>query len=79
MDGIWALVVCAGVVCSAEDSSRTLYLISSPEVVHSGTPTSLAITVPADFPVRVTAEVAQGNTEVARTEDFQGGDTAARA
>ncbi|XP_056282328.1 CD109 antigen isoform X2 [Pseudoliparis swirei] len=70
MDGIWALVVCAGVVC---DSSRTLFLISSPEVVHSGTPTSLAVTVSADFPVRVTAEVAHGNTKVAQTEDFQGG------
>lgn len=51
-------------------------MISCPEVVHAGTPTSLAITVLADFPGRVTAEVAHGNTKVVQTEDFRGGDTA---
>nr|XP_040056472.1 CD109 antigen isoform X1 [Gasterosteus aculeatus aculeatus] len=78
MDGIWALVVCAAVVCSAVpclslNSSRPLFMISCPEVVHAGTPTSLAITVLADFPGRVTAEVAHGNTKVVQTEDFRGG------
>ncbi|XP_070776881.1 CD109 antigen-like [Enoplosus armatus] len=78
MDGIWTLVVCVGVVCSAvpgstQDSSRTLFLISSPEVLHAGTPTPLAVTVLSDFPGRVVAEVAHGNTKVAQTEDFQGG------
>ncbi|XP_068577890.1 CD109 antigen-like [Cebidichthys violaceus] len=78
MDGIWALAVCAGVVCSAvpgstQDSSGPLFLITSPEVVHAGTPTSLAVTVLADFPGRVIAEMAHGNSKVAKTEDFQGG------
>ncbi|XP_031703694.1 CD109 antigen-like [Anarrhichthys ocellatus] len=78
MDGIWALVVWAGVVFSAvpgstQDSSSPLFLITSPEVVHAGTPTSLAITVLADFPGRVIAEIAHGNSKVAKTEDFQGG------
>ncbi|XP_068436630.1 CD109 antigen [Clinocottus analis] len=80
MDGIWTLVVCAGVVCSAvpgstQDSSRALFLISSPEVVHAGTPTTLAFTVLADFPGRVTAEMAHGNIKVYQTEAFQGGST----
>ncbi|KAM8917570.1 CD109 antigen [Spinachia spinachia] len=73
MDGIWALVVCLAVPGLSLNSSRPLFLISGPEVVHAGTPTSLAITVLADFPGRVTAEVAHGNTKVAQTEDFRGG------
>ncbi|TDG98647.1 hypothetical protein EPR50_G00202840 [Perca flavescens] len=78
MGGIWTLVVCVGVVCSAvpgltQDSSRTLFLISGPEVLHAGTPTLLAVTVLADFPGRVMAEVAYGKTKIAQTEDFQGG------
>ncbi|XP_074516319.1 CD109 antigen-like isoform X1 [Sebastes fasciatus] len=78
MDGIWTLVVCVGVVCSAapgstQDPSKTLYLISGPEVLHAGTPTLLAVTFHADFSGRVTAEVAHGDTKVAQTEDFQGG------
>ncbi|XP_040917246.1 CD109 antigen-like [Toxotes jaculatrix] len=78
MAGIWSLVVCLGVVCfalpgSTQDSAKTLYLISSPEVMHAGMPTPLAVTVFADFPGRVTAELAHGDTRVAQTEDFQGG------
>lgn len=53
-----------------------MFLISGPEVLHAGTPTPLAVTVLADFPVRMIAEVAHGNTKVARTDDFQGGDIA---
>ncbi|XP_060938965.1 CD109 antigen-like [Limanda limanda] len=56
-----------------KDSIRTLYLISGPDVLHAGTPTSLAITVLSDLPGRVTAELAHGDTSVAQTEDFQGG------
>ncbi|XP_053290845.1 CD109 antigen [Pleuronectes platessa] len=55
------------------DSTRTLYLISGPDVLHAGTPTSLAVTVLSDLPGRVTAELAHGDTSVAQTEDFQGG------
>ncbi|XP_029316719.1 CD109 antigen-like [Cottoperca gobio] len=78
MDVIWTLVVCVGVVfpavpVSTQDSSRTLFLISVPEVLHAGTPTPLAVTILADFPCRVMAEVTYGNTIVSRTEDFQGG------
>ncbi|XP_042356057.1 CD109 antigen-like [Plectropomus leopardus] len=78
MAGIWTVVVCVGVVCSAipgltQDLSRTLYLISAPEVLHAGTPLELAVTIFADFPGRVKAEVAQGDNKVTLTEDFQGG------
>ncbi|XP_076605206.1 CD109 antigen-like [Chaetodon auriga] len=78
MAGIRTLVVCLGVVCSAvpgstQDSSRVLFLISGPEVLHAGTPTPLAVTVLADFPGWVKAEVAHGSTKVAQTKDFQGG------
>ncbi len=44
--------------------------------MHAGMPTPLAVTVLADFPVRVTAEVTYGNNKVAQTEDFQGGNSA---
>ncbi|XP_073339906.1 CD109 antigen-like [Pagrus major] len=56
-------------------STRTLFLISSPEVVHAGASTPLAVTVLADFPVRLMAEVEHGNTSVAQTEDSEGGVT----
>lgn len=55
---------------------RTLFVVTCPEVLHAGTPTPLAITVLADLPGRVEAEVAHGDTKVAQTEDFQPGDAA---
>ncbi|XP_036927375.1 CD109 antigen-like isoform X2 [Acanthopagrus latus] len=80
MDWIWTLLVCLGVVwCpapgSTQDSPKTLFLISSPEVVHAGASTPLAVTVLADFPVRLMAEVEHGNASAAQTEDFEGGVT----
>ena len=56
-------------------SIRILYLISGPEVLHAGTPTPLAVSVFADFTGSVTAELAHGDTRVAQTVDFQGGET----
>lgn len=53
-------------------------MVTSPEVLHAGTPTRLAVTFLADFPGRVTAELAHGNTKIAQTEDFQEGDAAIR-
>ncbi|XP_028251415.1 CD109 antigen-like [Parambassis ranga] len=78
MNGIWTLAVCLEVVClaafgSTQQSSSALFLISGPEEVHAGTSTPLAVTVFADFPGRVRAEMAQGNTRVSQTEDIQGG------
>ncbi|KAK5916544.1 hypothetical protein CgunFtcFv8_011518 [Champsocephalus gunnari] len=78
MDAIWTLVVCVGVVFfpvpgSTQESPRTLFLISVPEVLHAGTPTPLALTVLADFPVRVMAEVKHGKTVFTQTKAFQGG------
>ncbi|XP_076017641.1 CD109 antigen-like [Genypterus blacodes] len=81
MSVFWALVVCVGVACSvrigaAQASSGTLYLISRPDVLHAGTPTPLAVTVLADFPVSVTAEVSQDNRVVStQAQDIQGGTT----
>lgn len=43
-------------------------MVTSPEVLHAGTPTSLAVTCLADFPARVTAELAHSDTRVAQTE-----------
>lgn len=52
--------------------------MSGPEVLRAGVPTSLAVTVLADFPGKVVAEVAHGNTKVVQTEDFHGGDATDR-
>ncbi|XP_062295771.1 CD109 antigen-like [Scomber scombrus] len=78
MDWMWKFAVCLGVVCSAvpgltQDSSEALFLISGPEVVHAGTPTSLAVTVLANFSGRVMAEVEYDNNKISQTEDVQGG------
>lgn len=51
-------------------------MVTSPETLHSGLPTSLAVTALVDFPGRVVAELAHGNTKVVQTEEFQGGDVA---
>lgn len=48
-------------------------MVTSPEVLHAGTPTLLAVTCLADFPARVTAELAHGDTTVAQTEDIHTG------
>lgn len=48
-------------------------MVTSPEVLHAGTPTSLAVTCLADFPARVTAELVHGDTRVAQAEDVHGG------
>lgn len=49
-------------------------MVTSPEVFHAGTPTSLAVTLLADFPARVTAEIKHGDTIVAQTEDSHDGE-----
>lgn len=49
-------------------------MVTSPEVFHAGTPTSLAVTLLADFPARVTAELKYGNNIVAQTEDVYEGE-----
>lgn len=41
---------------------------------HAGTPTSLAVTLLADFSARLTAELKQGNDIVAQTEDVHEGE-----
>lgn len=48
-------------------------MVTSPEVLHAGLPTSLAVTVLGDFPGKVVAEVVHGNTKVVQTGKFQGG------
>ncbi|XP_060919349.1 CD109 antigen [Labrus mixtus] len=80
MPGIWIVVLSFGVLLcavpgSTQDSSKTLFLISGPEMLHAGTPTPLAVTVHGDFSGRVVAEVTHRNTKVAQTEAFQGGPT----
>ncbi|XP_047201673.1 CD109 antigen-like isoform X2 [Girardinichthys multiradiatus] len=58
-----------------DSPNPTLFLISAPEILHAGSPTPIAITVFADFPGNLTAEVEHGNTKVAQTGIFQGGVT----
>lgn len=41
---------------------------------HAGTPTSLAVTLLADFSARITAELKYGNNIVAQTEDVYEGE-----
>lgn len=50
-------------------------MVTSPEVFHAGTPTSLAVTLLAEFPATVTAELKYGNNIVAQTEDIHEGET----
>lgn len=55
-------------------STSTFFVVTSPDALLAGVPTSLAFTVLADFPGTVAAEVAHGNSKVVQTEEFQGGD-----
>uniref|UniRef100_A0A3P9JZJ9 CD109 molecule n=1 Tax=Oryzias latipes TaxID=8090 RepID=A0A3P9JZJ9_ORYLA len=48
---------------------------SAPGMLRAGAPTPLAVTLFSDFSASVTAEVMHGNTKVALTQNFQGGDT----
>lgn len=50
------------------------FVVTGPETLLAGVPTSLAVTSLADFPGRVMIEVAHGNTKVVQIEEFQGGD-----
>ncbi|XP_034051005.1 CD109 antigen [Thalassophryne amazonica] len=80
MDGMWTLLVSVGVLCSAEladtqKPSRVFFLISSPEVLHAGKSTLLAVTILTDTPVRLKAEVTNGKIKVEQEQDFQGGST----
>lgn len=53
-------------------------MVTSPETLHAGVPTSLAVTALADFPGRVVAEGAHGNTKVVQTVEFQRGEVGDR-
>lgn len=44
------------------------YLISVSEVLRCGVPTTLSVTVLAEYPIKVTAELIHGNSSVAQTE-----------
>uniref|UniRef100_A0A673I2U7 CD109 molecule n=1 Tax=Sinocyclocheilus rhinocerous TaxID=307959 RepID=A0A673I2U7_9TELE len=44
------------------------YLISVSEVLRCGVPTTLSVSVLADYPIKVTAELLHGNSSVAQTE-----------
>ncbi|XP_023207936.1 CD109 antigen-like [Xiphophorus maculatus] len=76
MNRIWTLVLSFAASGLTQDSpNTTLFLISGPEVLNAGTPTTIAITVFADFHGNLTAEVAHGNTKVMQKGQFQGGVT----
>nr|XP_054597488.1 CD109 antigen isoform X2 [Nothobranchius furzeri] len=76
MSRIWTLILSFAVSGLTQNASnRTLFLISGPEVLHVDTPIPLAVTVFADFLVKLTADVSHGNTTVTHTENIQGGVT----
>ncbi|PWA16432.1 hypothetical protein CCH79_00004627, partial [Gambusia affinis] len=76
MNRIWTLVLSFAASGLTQDSpNTTLFLISAPEVLNAGSPTTIAITVFADFHGNLTAEVAQGSTKVMQKQQFQGGVT----
>lgn len=52
-------------------------MVTCPEVFYAGTPTSLAVSLLADFPARVTAELKYGDNTLAQTEDVYEGETTA--
>lgn len=55
-------------------STRAFFVVTGPETLLAGVPTSLAVTSLADYSGRVMIEVAHGNTKVVQAEEFQGGD-----
>ncbi|KAK7904799.1 hypothetical protein WMY93_017406 [Mugilogobius chulae] len=75
MAWLYRIGLCLGIIglntpVSHQQSPSSLFLISVPEQIHAGMSTSLAVTVLANFSVRVTAEVAQGNVKIEKSEDF---------
>ncbi|XP_072314147.1 CD109 antigen [Eucyclogobius newberryi] len=72
---LYRIGLCLGIIGlnvpgSYLQSPSALFLVSVPEQIHVGMPTSLAVTVLADFNVRVTAEVVKGDVKTVKSEDF---------
>ncbi|CAL1574936.1 unnamed protein product [Knipowitschia caucasica] len=75
MAWLYRLGLCLGIIMvnlagSHQQSPSSLFLVSVPEQIHAGMPTSLAVTILGDSSVRVTAEIVQGNINIEKSEDF---------
>ncbi|XP_033844625.2 CD109 antigen [Periophthalmus magnuspinnatus] len=68
--GLYLGMISLNVPGSHQQSPSSLFLVSVPEQIHAGMPTSLAVTIIADFSVRVTAEVVEGNVKMEKSEEF---------
>ncbi|KAK2883840.1 hypothetical protein Q8A67_017477 [Cirrhinus molitorella] len=53
---------------SLSPAQNPSYLISVSQVLRCGIPTHISVTVLADYPIKVTAELIHGNSSVAQTE-----------
>uniref|UniRef100_A0A8C1EJF4 CD109 molecule n=1 Tax=Cyprinus carpio carpio TaxID=630221 RepID=A0A8C1EJF4_CYPCA len=62
------LLLCSGTLTSPSPAQNPSYLISVSEVLRCGVPTTLSVTVLAEYPIKVTAELIHGNSSVAQTE-----------
>ncbi|XP_026114951.1 CD109 antigen-like [Carassius auratus] len=62
------LLLCSGTLTSPSPAQNPSYLISVSEVLHCGVPTTLSVTVLAEYPIKVTAELIHGHSSVAQTE-----------
>ncbi|XP_026146326.1 CD109 antigen [Carassius auratus] len=63
-----SLLLCSGTLTMASPAQNPSYLISVSEVLRCGVPTSLSVTVLAEYPIKVTAELIHGNSSVSQTE-----------
>ncbi|RXN32239.1 CD109 antigen-like protein [Labeo rohita] len=66
--GLAYLLLCSGNVTTPSPAENPSYLISVSQVLRCGVPTPLSVTVLADYPIKVTAELIHGNSSVAQTE-----------
>ncbi|KAF4099898.1 CD109 antigen [Onychostoma macrolepis] len=63
-----SLLLCSRSLTTPSPAQNPSYLISVSEVLRCGVPSTLSVTVLADYPIKVTAELIHGNSSVAQTE-----------
>ncbi|XP_016362343.1 CD109 antigen-like [Sinocyclocheilus anshuiensis] len=63
-----SLLLCSATLTTQSPAQNPSYLISVSEVLHCGVPTPLSVTILADYPIKVTAELIHGNSSVAQAE-----------
>ncbi|XP_043074809.1 CD109 antigen isoform X2 [Puntigrus tetrazona] len=70
------LSLCKGTLTTPSPAHSPTYLISVSQILHCGVPTTLSVTVLADYPIKVKAELFHENRSLAQTEStIPGGST----